>query len=56
MKKVELKRLIKSLENKKIHYSQMTSWNRNGLEGWNNGIDECIKSLNRKLKRLQVGK
>lgn len=52
----EIKRLIQTFEKKKVHYSQMNSWNRNGYEGWNKGIDECIKTLERKIKRLGSGK
>jgi hypothetical protein len=49
----ELKRLKDTYLRKKVHYSQMNSWNRNGFEGWNEGIDECIKTLDRKIKKLQ---
>lgn len=47
-----LKGLQKSMQNRKIHYNSMTSWNRNSSEGYNDGIDVCINVLVAKQKRL----
>jgi len=47
-----LNSLIKSLDKRKIHYSTMVSWNRQGCEGYNEGIRECMNIIQRKIKRL----
>lgn len=50
-----LVKLKKAFEMKKIHYSQMTSWNRQFGEGYNDGVDECIKIVDRRIKKLKNG-
>ncbi len=50
--KKQLERIKKSFEKKKIHYSQMNSWNRLGCEGYNEALNECIKIIDRKIKKL----
>lgn len=54
--KAELKWItafISNLKKYRIHYSQSTSWTRNSDEGWNSGIDFCIKRLEKRQKLLK---
>lgn len=48
-----LKRLASTIDGYKIHYSEMTSWNRSNREGVNAGLDISIKLIKNKIKRIQ---
>jgi hypothetical protein len=52
----ELKSLKKTFEKKRIHYALMTSWSRPRGEGYNEGLLDCIKVLDRKIKKLEKEK
>lgn len=48
----DLKQLIKTMKKQHIPYQVMTSWNRDRSEGYNDGVTQCIKIIERKLKKI----